>query len=112
MAASKTSPIHQFAPAFPAPFPYPARAGIARGSRLLALLVVLLGLLIPWPAMAGTWAPLAHTAPGSVGLMLLLSDGTVMVENNDDGGTYGPAWYRLTPSSTGSYVNGTWSTLP
>ena len=36
--------------------------------------------------------------------MELLSDGTVI-------GTQGKNWYKLTPDSTGSYVNGTWSTL-
>jgi hypothetical protein len=43
--------------------------------------------------------------------MMLLSDGTVMAENNNDNSLYGPTWYRLTPDSTGSYVNGTWTTL-
>ncbi len=37
--------------------------------------------------------------------MLLLSDGTVMCA--DGGGT---GWFRLTPDTHGSYVNGTWST--
>lgn len=34
-----------------------------------------------------------------------MSDGTVMAQNNN-----GNAWYKLTPDSNGSYVNGTWST--
>jgi len=38
--------------------------------------------------------------------MLLLTDGTVMAANYG-----GNAWYRLTPDSTGSYINGTWTTL-
>lgn len=38
--------------------------------------------------------------------MLLLNDGTVMAHNGQ-----GSAWYRLTPDSSGSYVNGTWTTL-
>ena len=54
---------------------------------------------------AGTWVPLAHQPGGNVGVMLLLSDGTVMCE---DGG--GHLWYRLTPDQNGSYVNGTWTT--
>jgi hypothetical protein len=54
----------------------------------------------------GTWTPLTHGAPDSIGLMLLLSDGTVMAQSY--GGT---AWYKLTPDSHGSYVNGTWTTL-
>ena len=33
-----------------------------------------------------------------------LSDGTVI-------GTQGKNWYKLTPDSSGSYVNGTWSTM-
>lgn len=40
--------------------------------------------------------------------MLLLTDGTVMVKSSagsSDG--YGNTWYRLTPDSTGSYVNST-----
>ena len=80
--------------------------------RTVRYVAALLMLLAPGlEAMAGTWMPLAQSPPGTVGPMFLLSDGTVMAENNDDGGTYGPAWYRLTPDSTGSYVNGTWSTL-
>ncbi|HUN82040.1 MAG TPA: kelch repeat-containing protein [Phycisphaerae bacterium] len=63
----------------------------------------------------GTWTPLAHTAPGPVNLMLILSDGTIMAANDRDtdlgGGVIGNAWYRLTPDSSGSYVNGTWSSL-
>ena len=37
---------------------------------------------------------------------LLLTDGTVMVQN---GGCQD--WWRLTPDKTGSYVNGTWTEL-
>ncbi len=59
----------------------------------------------------GTWAPLANTAPGTLGHMHLLSNGTVMVQNDNDGGTYGPTWYLLTPDSSGHYTNGTWTTL-
>jgi hypothetical protein len=44
--------------------------------------------------------------------MMLLSDGTVMAQNGD---LNTPAnrnqWYRLSPSSTGSYANGSWSNL-
>ena len=59
------------------------------------------------PAAAGTWVPLTHTAPGSIGVMLLLPDGTVIAQNS---GT-SVAWYRLTPDIHGSYINGTWQTL-
>ncbi len=58
---------------------------------------------------AGTWTRLTRNAPGPVALTLLLSDGTVMGANNS--GSIGNAWYKLTPDSHGSYLNGTWSTL-
>ena len=38
--------------------------------------------------------------------MELLSDGSVMVE-----GASSQGWNKLTPDATGSYVNGTWSTI-
>src|SRR5256885_12345099 len=37
---------------------------------------------------------------------ILLSDGSVFVHN-----ACGPDWYKLTPDSSGSYVNGTWSAI-
>jgi len=61
---------------------------------------------------AGTWTPVTSNAPSpSGGLMLLLSDGTVMCKSAAGGTNYGNAWNRLTPDSTGGYVNGTWTTL-
>lgn len=85
---------------------------IAVGS--LGLLLLLGGLFAPCRAEAvGTWTPLVNTAPGSVWLMLLLSDGTVLCANNpsDVFGDQGNGWFRLTPDAHGSYVNGTWTTL-
>jgi uncharacterized repeat protein (TIGR01451 family) len=41
--------------------------------------------------------------------MELLSDGTVMASGA--GGGASKDWYRLTPDASGSYVNGTWSSL-
>ena len=61
----------------------------------------------------GTWTLLTNT-PSHVngGGMLLLSDGTVLVKTFS-GGTdgYGNTYDKLTPSSTGSYSNGTWSSI-
>ena len=55
---------------------------------------------------AGTWTALAHTAPNAINLMLLLPDGTVMAQGEEQ-----TNWYRLTPDIHGSYVNGTWTNL-
>jgi hypothetical protein len=68
--------------------------------------------LEPRIALSGTWTPLVNPAPGAIGTMMLLSDGTVMAQGG--GGDHVPptnAWYRLTPSTSGSYANGTWSSM-
>ena len=69
---------------------------------------------LTWMALAvlpaqgvGSWTQITHNAPGTVSLMLLLPDGTVMAANSDESS----AWYRLIPDIHGSYVNGTWTTL-
>jgi hypothetical protein len=60
----------------------------------------------------GVWTKVTATAPhANHGVMLLLSDGTVMCHTNSgaaDGN--GNLWDKLTPDATGSYVNGTWTT--
>jgi hypothetical protein len=60
----------------------------------------------------GTWTSLANLAPSSngTGTMMLLSDGTAMVQGGGSAGTAN-TWYQLTPNASGSYVNGTWSQL-
>jgi hypothetical protein len=57
--------------------------------------------------LSGFWTPLNNLAPGSTGTMMLLTDGTVMVQ----GGGQTSQWFQLTPDASGSYVNGTWSSL-
>jgi hypothetical protein len=68
----------------------------------------------PFMAKAGTkspWTALKNAPPFSPGTMLLASDGTVLVHAEPPAG--GTAdWYKLTPNSKGSYVDGTWSKLP
>jgi hypothetical protein len=57
------------------------------------------------------WTPLKNPPPFAGGTMLLASDGTVLVHVEPaSGGT--ADWYRLRPSSKGSYINGTWSKIP
>jgi hypothetical protein len=58
---------------------------------------------------AATWTQLTNPAPGSLGTMMLLTDGSVMTTL--DGDSPGNDWGKLTPDSTGSYVNGTWTRL-
>ncbi len=62
-------------------------------------------------AQTGTWTALTNHAPnGNMGVMLLLTDGTVIC-HNEAGGTDGTGWDKLTPNSNGSYINGTWTTV-
>ena len=57
-------------------------------------------------AYAQTWTPLAQQPPFGAGNPLLLTDGTVIAHD-----TCSPNWWRLTPDSSGSYVNGSWSPI-
>jgi len=61
----------------------------------------------------GTWAAVTNMAPDqNGGVMLLLTDGTVMAKTfsgSADG--YGNLWNKLSPDINGSYKNGTWTTL-
>jgi hypothetical protein len=77
----------------------------------LILCLLLLNACFLTNAQVGTWTGLNNFTPyGSGGLMLLLTDGTVMAKSTY-GGTYGTHWMKLTPDRTGSYINGTWTTL-
>ena len=58
-------------------------------------------------ASNGTWTELTNLAPAGVRTMLLLSNGTVMAQEN----SVTNVWYQLTPDASGNYINGTWSPL-
>src|SRR5262245_38455640 len=59
----------------------------------------------------GTWTKVTTQSPHhNFGGLLLLSDGTALCKSYE-GGCYGSVYDRLTPDSTGSYVNGTWSSI-
>jgi hypothetical protein len=77
------------------------------------LLLAMALVLVPGRAgAAGTWVPLTNRAPDNIDLLLLLSDGTIMAASGEPGaGGVGDAWYKLTPDTNGSYLNGSWSTL-
>jgi hypothetical protein len=61
------------------------------------------------------WTKLKNAPPVSVGAMLLLTDGRILVHEEPNCGGANcsgldfTAWYTLTPDMTGSYVNGTWT---
>jgi hypothetical protein len=77
--------------------------------RALSIGLVML-LILAALAGAQTWTPLTHQPGFGVSTALLLTDGTVMVQQAVSG--YGTGqWWRLTPDNTGSYVRGTWSQL-
>jgi hypothetical protein len=63
--------------------------------------------------LPATLSLLAHLAPSSngTGTMMLLSDGTVMVQGGGSGAAV-KTWFKLTPDSSGSYVDGTWTQMP
>ena len=56
--------------------------------------------------LPGQWVKVANNPGFGASTMLLLTDGTVMVQ--EEGGV---RWKKLTPDAHGSYVNGTWSDL-
>jgi hypothetical protein len=57
------------------------------------------------PGAAGTWTTLTNQAPDFTGTLLLLTDGTLMVQGYDPASN----WMRLSPDGTGDYAQGTWS---
>jgi hypothetical protein len=87
---------------------YPCRP---KGSHLKPLLSILF--LIVAGITNAQWTALSNGAPNNNnGVMLLLSNGTVMCKSDAGGGDgVGNTWNLLTPDANGSYVNGTWSTL-
>src|SRR5271169_2654453 len=61
-----------------------------------------------WVCLAWTWVFYVFCIDGNGGPMFLLTDGSVLM--NECSGGYGTRrWWKLTPDSTGSYVNGQWS---
>src|SRR6266481_1844572 len=59
------------------------------------------------------WTRTTNNPPVKLGTALLLTDGTVIAheENDQSGNVATNKWYKLTPDSNGSYINGTWSQI-
>jgi hypothetical protein len=75
-------------------------------STLAAGLRILPALALAASAYSQTWHPLAHQPSFQADVALQLTDGTVIVHQ-----LLARPWWKLTPDSQGSYVNGTWSQI-
>ena len=69
----------------------------------IAVFLILTGI-----ASAQTWTKVKQAGgfTSGYGAMLLLTDGTVLVQDAES-----PRWFKLTPDIKGSYVNGTWKQM-
>ena len=80
--------------------------------RLRAVLVVAVvagALLVPTANAAGSgWQQLGNPPPFNPGVMFLLTDGRVMVQDSGFGSGTGN-WWLLTPDAQGSYSDGSWA---
>jgi hypothetical protein len=56
--------------------------------------------------LAQTLQTLKNQPPDGAGIAFLMTDGTVIVQGNNDSD-----WAKLTPDNKGSYVNGTWKSI-
>ena len=77
------------------------------------ILTLALGAFLAFAALASaqSWTALTHQPSFPAGQPLLLTDGTVMVQQLTGGGYGTGQWWKLTPDAFGSYQNGTWSAL-
>ena len=75
--------------------------------RRCLLVIFPFAVLFPPDGAAANWARLANLAPAGAGVMLQLTDGTIMIQNDST-----QNWMRLTPDVHGSYINGSWTANP
>jgi hypothetical protein len=61
------------------------------------------------PGGGSPWQALAHQPPFNPGAMILLTNGTVLVQSQGPMNQGSNNWWRLAPNAAGSYVKGTWS---
>lgn len=60
-------------------------------------------------ATSGPWEQLHGLSDSNLGIMFLLTDGTVLVQDQGVKNAGSGEWWILTPDSQGNYVNGKWS---
>src|ERR1700722_19802265 len=83
-----------------------------QGTRMLrflaiaSMLFIASGIASSQEPATGTWQKLTHQPTFQTDTALLLTDGTVMMHQYNTG-----TWWKLTPTTSGSYVNGTWTQL-
>jgi uncharacterized protein (TIGR03437 family) len=78
--------------------------------RLLSQTIVLAALALATTlAQAQTWITINNPPPQGLFFCMLLTDGCVMCQA--DGYQNLSTWYKLTPDSFGSYLNGVWSSV-
>jgi hypothetical protein len=75
-------------------------------SKKLFFVVITLLLVISSFSLAQNLKNLVNQPPDGAGIGLLLTDGTVIFQGNNQ-----TDWWKLTPDKFGSYVNGTWSQI-
>ncbi len=83
-----------------------AKGSFNRRSRRRQALACTMEFLERRELLSASWTPLTNAAPGGIHTMMLLANGTVMGQLGGDVG-----WAVLTPNASGSYINGTWSTI-
>lgn len=76
------------------------------GKTNLALAALAIAVLASGLGRAQSWEPLEHQPAFGASTALLLTDGSVMVQENGNSN-----WWRFTPDSAGNYVNGNWKQL-
>ncbi len=77
-------------------------------ARIIISIACCAALALGTSARAGSWTKLTNKpSVNSIQIMILMSDGSLMMQTFDDIQT----WVKLTPDAKGSYINGTWTTL-
>ena len=85
------------------------------GQRFFTTIIAacLLNFFVQSVSAQGTWSAVTTLAPNpNLGGMLVLSDGTILCKTSagtTDG--IGNTYNRLTPDASGSYANGTWTSI-
>lgn len=85
----------------------------SRPGRALFFVAAIAGTLLlaaaaPMRAAGSGWQQLTHPPPFNPGVMFLLTDGRVMVQDQGSAENGSSNWWLLTPDAHGGYADGTW----